>query len=260
MKKIVLVLLLACCASSTFAQKGAGKALKSWPRLEKQIARAVAQESVRPAMAAAYVPIANLPGSPAVKFRLPLAADAEKSTASLVAPKEVYSLVFVQGPRAMYPKKMFVPPGFLSREKTFYRGMKFVSLEDLTGLFTNGLRLGKSADFPDRIYVTSEASFAVAYSMPGTVYNGSVEVVANLPVLIKIPATDELHQFAPEVFGRREVFQRDVPARFISDVWVFLQVNGKPDWHKVVWQNGELVFTPALGKMRSWSAGIEKKK
>ncbi len=159
----------------------------------------------------------------------------------------------------MYPKKMFVPQGFLSKNKAFYRGMKLVSLEDLTNLFKNGLELGKSGNFPDKIYATSEASFAVAYAMPSTAYNSFWEVEANLPVLIKIPATEELRQYAPEVFRYSETFRQDVPARFISDIWAFLEVNGKPDWYKVVWQNGELVFIPAPGKMRSWSAGIEKK-
>ncbi|MBR4682466.1 MAG: hypothetical protein IKP06_04100 [Elusimicrobiaceae bacterium] len=258
MKKILIMLFLVYCIGPAFAQKGAGKAAQSLTGLERQVARA-AQKTVRTALAAEYVPITNLPGSPTVKFRLPFVAGVEKSTAALLAPDDVYPLVFSKGPRATYPKKMFVPQGFLSKNKNFYRGMKLVSLEDLTNLFKNGLELGKSVDFPDKIYATSEASFAVAYAMPSTAYNSFWEVEANLPVLIKIPATEELRQYAPEVFRYHETFRRDVPAQFISDIWVFLEVNGKPDWYKVVWQNGELVFTPAPGKMRSWSAGVEKK-
>lgn len=261
MKKILVILLLVCCAGAGFAQKGTGKALRNLPKVEEQIARVAAQKYVRPTIGVLEsITIPNLPGSPMVKFHLPFVANAEKSTASLLPPDDVFPLVFSRGPRAMFPKRMFVPQGFLSKEKTFYRGMKLILLEDLVNLFQNGLELGKSVDFPKDIYVTSEGSFAVAYAMPGTGHNQLFGVEANLPVLIKIPGTEELRHYAPEVFKYRETFRRNVPARFISDIWVFLKVNDTPGWYKAVVENNELILLSVPGESLPWSAGIDKRK
>ena len=263
MKGIVVLVMVACCSIPAFCQQGAGKALLgNFAHIEKQVLRqSMKHRYVSPSVSILEnITIPNLPGTPTVTFRLPFVAGTEKSTASILPPNDVFPLIFSKGPRAMFPKKMFVPQDFLSKEKNFYRGMKLTSLEDVENLLKNGLELGKSADFPDKIYVTSEASFAVAYAMPSTSYNSFCEIEANLPVLIKIPATDELRQFSPEVFRYHETFRRNVPARFISDIWVFLEVNKKPDWYKVVLENNELVFIHAPGEMRPWSDGLVKEK
>lgn len=261
MKKLLVVLLLVCCVGAAFAQKGTGKALRNLPKVEEQIARVAAQKYVRPTIGVLEsITIPNLPGSPMVKFHLPFVANAEKSTASLLPPNDVFPLIFSKSPRAMFPKRMFLPQDFLSQEQAFYRGMKLSKLEDLTNLLQNGLELGKSADFPNKIYVTSEGSFAVAYAMPSALYNQMVEVEANLPVVIKILGTEELRRYAPEVFEYRETFRRDVPARFISDIWVFLKVNDTPGWYKAVLEDNELILLPAPGKSLPWSAGIAKRK
>lgn len=260
MKKILVVLLLVSCATTGFAQKGTGKALRNLPNLEGKVARVAAQKYIPPAVSMLEpITISNLPGAQAVKFRLPFVAGAGKSTASLLPPNDVFPLVLPKSPRAMFPKRMFLPQDFLSKEQAFYRGMKLIKLEDLTNLLQNGLELGKSADFPNKIYVTSEGSFAVAYAMPSTGYNKLFEVEANLPVLIKIPGTEELRRYAPEVFEYHETFRRNVPARFISDIWVFLKVNGTPGWYKAVLEDNELVLLPAPGKIFPWSAGIAKR-
>ena len=130
------------------------------------------------------------------------------------------------------------------------------NIDDLKNLLVNGLELGKSRDFPDEIYVTSDALFPLVYATPND------DEIAHLPVLIKIPATLSLQRYAPEVFEdqNREVFMRNVPAHFISDIWGFLAVNGKPDWYKVVLENDALVFIPASGQFRPWSAGVKKEK
>ena len=51
----------------------------------------------------------------------------------------------------------------------------------------------------------------------------------------------------------------NLPAGYIQDVMVFLEVGGEPGWYKVTLENGVLVFTPAPSRVFKYSELVDHK-
>ena len=115
----------------------------------------------------------------------------------------------------------------------FYRGMVLSDLSSLKEVLTKGLEWKKTNY--NRIFASRYLSVALdhAYINPGL-----------LPVLIRIPETDHL-RFNNIMCGDNwtVTFGRDIPADMLSDVMVFLKINGVPGWYDVKYQEDKLVFS-----------------
>ena len=110
------------------------------------------------------------------------------------------------------------------------------------------MEVSKTSSYFGGIFAALDAKMALSYAMPwGALY-------PSLPVVVRIPNTPELS--AKNALEWRShfdgVFRQNVTPRFISDVMVFLEVNGKPGWYKVILVDGELVFIPTFGTTLSW--------
>ena len=249
MKKCLMGLLSCLCILPAFA--GGGNPLKG-----AQAIRQVSSAAVQRALVCATAPvqtlrISNIPGKPAVRFGgQPLSA----CKARLVAPKKVHQLFFPKSAvgERFSAGKMFVPHGLLGQEKSVYRGMA-LQLPELKNLLTNGLEIHKSL-VHRKVYTALEPVIALTYANPAGCYIAGREKKDTFPVLVKIPFVAELGKYAPhlesDIWQGHLILEQDLPAHFISDVWVFLEVNGQPAWYKAVLQEGELVLLPAPGELR----------
>jgi len=260
MKKLFVLSLMLFCFSPVFAQ--GGKVVKSGVdamRGASLLQKISAQEVARQAAASAVrlVQITNMPGKPLVKLGTSLSVrDEMGARPSAVLPARMlpgpdsYYFLRPADPIGRYTGDYFVPQDILGNEVSFYRGMRLGKIDDVKNLLINGLERNKS--HYDGIYAS--------FSFPIPVLYATIGAEPNLQVLIKIPATQPLRLYAPESFpddryaakafqmGEEVIFQHDIPARFISDVWVFLEVNGQPDWYKATLQDGEVVLTPVPGR------------
>lgn len=183
--------------------------------------------------------IINLPTRPSVHllFDTPLP---RKSSVRLVPPRQVYPLLYKLGQR-----KMFVPRDIVNSTKALYRGMALKNIDELKNILTIGLEIQKS-NFTKRIFAACDPLTAILYAQPTHLYDAK----ADWPVLIKIPITPALKQYAPVQFATTEAFQKTIPASAISDVWVLLEVNQKADWYKAVLANEEILLFPAHGQLQ----------
>ena len=178
--------------------------------------------------------IVNLPARPSVHilFDTPLP---RKSSIRLVPTRQVYPLLYKLGEH-----KIFVPRNFVSQTKSLYRGMSITDTDDLKNILANGLEINKS-NFKEGIFTAYNPLTAVLYAQPTHLFNKK----ADLPVLIKIPITPSLEQYASVQFETARAFRQSIPAKAISDVWILLEVNKKADWYKAVLEDGEIVLFPA---------------
>ncbi len=203
------------------------------------------------------VRITNMPGEPLVKLGGSGAETSAVLLGRMLPGGDSDYLIHPVNPNGSYTGNCFMPQDILENEKSFYRAMRLANIEDLRNLLINGLEANKTY-YNGEIYASLKLSVILFYLTRGN--------QAQLPVLVKIPATETLRSYAPEAFptqdryapkafqtGEQAVFRRDIPTRFISDVWIFLEVGGKPDWYKVILEKDELVFIPALGKMINYS-------
>ena len=140
---------------------------------------------------------------------------------------------------------MFVPRDFINQTPSLYRGMAIADLVELKNILVNGLETNKT-NFKKKVFTAYDPLTAVLYARPTHLFNEN----ANLPVLIKIPITALLEQYAPESFATAQAFRQNIPAAAISDVWILLEVNKKADWYKVALEDGKIVLFPAHGQLQ----------
>lgn len=129
------------------------------------------------------------------------------------------------------------------KASAWYRGMTFMNLRDLENLLHKGMELSKVSPRYPGVFATYYPDLALKYAVPC----GSLAPV--MPVMVKVPAVFELSK-EKDPDGRIDfmrIFHRDIAPSFIADVMVFLEVNGKPDWYKVILVNNRMVFIPAFG-------------
>ena len=259
MNKLLLSLGLGLCVSAAFALPG-GNPAKGHKALR------VGSTAVQRALTRAVLPvqtlrISNIPGRPAIHVGLqaPLAAHTQP-VVRLVSRQKVYRMLFPKNPvpDKMSAGKMFVPQGLLGPQKAVYRGMS-LNLAELKNLFVNGLEPHKSIAHR-KVYTALAPTIALAYANPAGHYIAGREKKHDLPVLVKIPFTPQLQQYAghmrQDIKNGNIVFDQDLPARCISAIWVFLEVNGRPDWYKAVWEQDELLLLPAPGELRTVAEGL----
>lgn len=112
-----------------------------------------------------------------------------------------------------------------------YRGMHITDLQEIADIWAKGLPVGKTGY--NSIYMTSNHAVARHYA----------KVEEGVPLVVAMNKSALAgSSLRPENMG---VFyaEKDVPASAISDVFMLLDVNGKPAWHRVMWQD-KLVFMP----------------
>lgn len=186
--------------------------------------------------------IVNLPARPSVHILLNVPpAPRVKHSIRLLPPRQVSPLLYKPGEHTM-----FIPRDFVNQTQALYRGMAITGIDELKNILTNGLEVNKS-NHKQKIFTAYDPLTAVLYAQPTHRFNAN----ANLPVLIKIPLTPALEQYAPETFPTAQAFRQNIPADAISDVWILLEVNKKTDWYKVSLQDGEIILFPAHGQLQT---------
>ncbi|MBO4675903.1 MAG: hypothetical protein J5601_07475, partial [Elusimicrobiaceae bacterium] len=253
MKKLLIALLICCCVSPLYAQRGR----KFFPRKKSvtvsrvQAALARTREKTTPTNVS-HIQIIDLPDKPLVKLGGATNNTPAVLSAQMLIGADSWILIHPIDAIGRYTAQTFLPEDILENKESFYRGMRLGKLDEVKNLLVNGLELDKT-NYSGEIYASLQVSISLWYATIGN---------ENLPVLIQIPATETLRSYAPEAFptegkhapkafrtGEVCVFRRDIPARFISNIWVFLEVNGEPGWYKVTLEDGELVFTPAPSRV-----------
>ena len=112
-----------------------------------------------------------------------------------------------------------------------YRGMHVADLENVKDILLNGLKVGKTHE--NGIYVTTAPILARHYARTQT--------PGEIPVFVTMEQDDVVDYLQPK---RNEYFsETDIPAEAISHVFAFLEVDGKPNWHRVVLQD-KMIFIP----------------
>lgn len=268
MKKVVVINVLLCCFSPVFAQQGKTALELITGKIGADIARqtqAAISQATRAADNAArasylaaqqasvvseiqYTKIINIPDQPSVKLSGKFDNSLDVLSVQLLSGSDSWNIIRPADATGKYMREVFLPQNISENEPSFYRGMSLVRFADLKNLLINGLEIRKS-NYEGKIFVSRTPVTSLWYATMGN--------DPQFPVLIKIPSTPTLRLYAPEVYpphtlqtAEETVFRRDVPPRLISDVWVFLAVDGKPDWYKVVLEKDELVFIPAKGEMK----------
>ena len=258
MKKILLlvwIILLAICA---FAQ--GGKVVKTGVQFATQsdvalkVAQKVQQTSVRAAVVPVSAQIGNWSGKPLIRVR-PSAADMGASRAPVTDNPQFVVRVLDYKTAAQYllpqgreGRVAYIPSSFQEQKNSaWYKGMHVTNLDGLKHVLTKGMTLDKAHHYGG-VFATTEVELAQKYTVAwGSVYPG-------MPVLVRIPFTPKLYtENKPDGgFGFIHKFRQDLSPSLISDVMVFLEVNGEAGWYKVVLQEDELVFQPVSGVTISW--------
>ena len=157
----------------------------------------------------------------------------------LLSVKESEKILF---PQTKKGNLFYVPLALNTPQTAVYRGMSLPNLEALENIAKNGLELSKiqfrnATEYA--IFTSNRLELALHYTR-----SLSDEKEA-LPVIVKIPVTQ---QCKPLGYNGHFVFVQDVPAKYISEIMVLLEMDGKPLWYKVVWQNDKMDLVPAPSK------------
>ncbi len=253
MKKILLlvwIILLAICA---FAQSGrvvkTGVQFATQSDVALKVAQKVQQTSVRGAVVPVPAQISNWSGKPIVRIQ-PFVTDMAASHASSTDAQQVVARVLDYKtaaqhllPQGREGRMAYIPSSFQEQKNSaWYKGMHVTNLDGLKHVLTKGMTLDKAHHYGG-VFATTEVELAQKYAVSwGSVYPG-------MPVLVRIPITPKLYtENKPDGgFGFIHKFRQDLSPSLISDVMVFLEVNGEAGWYKVVLQEDELVFHPVSG-------------
>ena len=248
MKKLVLLFLICFSTAPAFAQWTAGRLARAAHNMEKGVAAStegISQQVNRAAHLARplptqYVRISNLPKAPVLPLRtLGSTAVAGPST---VLPARMLEPIELR--RAVFPStNVYIPASFVRSDKMLYRGLILTNVKDLKRLLQKGMEMEKS-HYRGEIFSTSLFTVALDYAMPHMSWSPhAAKGETVMPVVVKIPLTKQLIlENRPDVFGHQYIFSQDVLPTQISDVMLFLEVNGKADWYRVELENG----TPTL--------------
>ena len=252
MKKWLLVLATCLIALPGFSLPP-GKLiplLKVKPSVTAELVNSTAVEgAVQKALArsAVNLPIVNLPTRPVVQFHFKgLPAPASLKPVRLLPQTKLFATLFVGTPKSGFgDKQVFVPGGLIGPAKALYRGIKLADIEEVKNLLMNGLETRKVRMQSREIFTSFDPVHALLYAIPGSTDK------AMLPVLIKIPFSPMLQEHISSQYPTATAFKWNIPAGLISDVWVLLDINGRPNWCKAVMQEGELVLLPGQGELHS---------
>lgn len=252
MKKLTILCVICLCVSPTFAQADkAGdaaitgvKAATRGAELAAGVTRKVAAQVIDQAAFSRLAQIVNLPSKPPIKFRaeqVPTAPYAAVAPVRLLTPLKMRKIVF-DGEGLYVPEKLGN-----SDEWLLFRGMQFNSLAELENMMRKGLEISKS-NYKNKIHTTPALNIALGYTFPSRYSSVAEEGKKIIPVLVTIPYTQAMERgnsFYAD--GFQYVFEKDVAAQYMGDVFVFWALDKKPGWHKVTLENNELLFTPVPG-------------
>lgn len=253
MKKFIVFLLICFCACPGFAQRGKG--VRDWfraLRLQRSVAQTVTQTAASSSSGIYWAKVANLPGMPLVQVRLPSRPAAPTDgvlSARVLPPSQVYHLINLERTTQLY-----VPRAFAEQDKALYRalyrGVRLTNLNDLQNILENGMEIKKSRF--SAIYSSYSLGDALGYALPPyewLVYENIGEIDLELPVVVKIPVTIRLiEKNTPYDDMGDVIFRQDLWADMISDVMVFLEIDGKADWYKAVLEDKKLLLIPTPTK------------
>ncbi|MCQ2411224.1 MAG: hypothetical protein MJ053_07215 [Elusimicrobiaceae bacterium] len=259
MKKLILILLLTIGITPAFAQGTGGKAVVRAGKAtatQSSIALKVGEQMTRRSLSrAGMIQITNWVTKPTVQMhpngqsQLASVGELPVLESRVLDWKTVDLYLF---PRGHDGRVMYIPTSWKNwkdpSDAARYRGMIFTRLEQVKHLLESGMELSKISPHYPGIFSSSELDTALKYASPlGAVY-------PVLPVMVKMPAVYELSkENEPDgLVDFMRVIRRDIAPEFISDVMVFLEVNGEPGWYKAVLHEGEMVFIPAYGTLFSW--------
>ncbi|MCQ2410428.1 MAG: hypothetical protein MJ053_02685 [Elusimicrobiaceae bacterium] len=199
-------------------------------RVSEQIARQTTPRTFSPTLTVAQ--IANLPGTPTVKVR---------QAGVFTVPAQGLQAQVVNGDTFLgevFPCEdcRYLPQVLNSEAPAFFRGMALRHPNEIKNLLTNGVEFEKSSY--SQLFFSNDIDVALAYA--------NVEKTL-IPVVVKVEATPDLLLWRPphRDVGDYYAFSRDIPAKFVSDVMVFLEVNGERNWYKATLESNELILIPA---------------
>lgn len=247
MKRIIFCLLLLMSLSPAFAQ--GSKVGQTGIKLATQsdIALKVGQQFGKRVLARATdVPtvtalarISNLPGSPLVQIQLPQTAQSAIGEKIL----SVHTLEGQQLPDLVSKQDsqvyVHIPTRFNSGERALYRGLHLRNLDELKNILVNGLECNKT--LCSQIFFTNRLYGSLGYAS-GLPYTDKERYLPRLVVLIQIFVNRPLvlSKFRRALYD--EYVSKNLPADKLTDIMVFLEVNGQWNWYKVILQDGEIVF------------------
>ena len=249
MKYILFLLLLVFGTFPTHAQRGQGLRtwLKSWkmrPSVAAQVEQRAARQAVQTSVTAGMrlAKIANLPGTPLVQVQFP-EGDGPQGTdilpARVLKPSEVYKAISLT-----YNSQLCVPAEFATPDGAIYRGLKLNNLAELKNILVHGMEIKKS-HFPE-IYASYSLGVALGFSVSPfewATYENLPDIDFELPTVVKIPVTIRLLEKNTPYESNGDVFFRqDIWPDLMSDVMVFLEVDGKPGWYRATLQDKNLVL------------------
>ena len=264
MKKLVLILIIGLCAFPARAQwrtlsgwsawHGLKKSAAAAPRVAENVERGVTRalaKTISPM--ATHIQITNLPGEPLVKLGTPLPVPEGMTVrrrfpvlpARMLSGKESDKVLFPEEGRTL--SALYAPIALNTEKKFFFRGLVLYNLKSLQEILERGFEFAKvSPKYNGKIYFS------------GWLYRAALFVTereptekAVLPTLIRftVPSKDPVYG-STYWTGLDYYFSYwNMPAGYIQDVMVLLDVGGKPGWYKVTLENGKLVFTPAEGRL-----------
>ena len=122
--------------------------------------------------------------------------------------------------------------GFRSQGPSVYRGVVLKDLQELENLLICGMEIDKTGY--DGIFTSRYLSVALDYAH---------RQYGNIPTLVQVPVTDFLLTRRMRGDMMEDVFNMDIPAYMISNVMVFVKINGKPGWYDVKLQEDKLIFS-----------------
>lgn len=253
MKKIIVLFLLGCCTFPVWAQKGhrptpakskvsvsSTRRTKRNPQkphdrtsnnyLRGKTQRALASQiEIRQ-----QTRLANFPDQSPISIYTP---QIRLLSARALLPDELQTLFRLS-------KQITMPNHFQVNDQTLYRGMVINQLSDLKNLLQNGLET-RQTYHPGEIWTSPYPGVAFDYAIPNAWNHWQEEVQTGLPVLVRISLTPPLlAKNPPDIFWQNRVFFRDIPARYMPDVMVFLEVNGQRGWYKATLENEEVALIP----------------
>ena len=258
MKKLLTFLLICSVVSPAIAipvgkvpvlmkgTKGALPKALSSTVIERMVENAVVHSAlnVRPFQ------IANLPGKPIVQVDLVgKLASGLVTTVKILPRSYLFENIFIR-PQQSNKLEVFSPEDVsVNQANLLYRGMMLKNMAEVKNLLANGLEVDKCRSHKDKgIFISSDPLRALRYAAPL-----EIQPYQNLPVFVKIPLVTDLRPYVSRSYGEIFIIKKDIPAPFLLDVWVLLDVNGKPDWCKAVLKDGKLTFIPGYGKVQSIS-------
>lgn len=226
---LILFLTPICLAQKKGAVKAAVAGVKS-----EQLTRQVAQKllpAVPQATNVQLVQIINYAEKPFLRIQ----PTKKMNSSGKILPAQVVNGELFRQEVFPAPGLRKLPNALNDSSPALYRGMN-LQIKHIKNLLTNGLELEKSS-FP-QLYFSADIDIALA---------SANEENFLLPVLVKVNVTPDLQvRYPPNLYeDDNYVFNQTIPAKYISDVMVFLEVDGDREWYKVTLEDDELLFNPA---------------